>query len=113
QCSVVFEDGTGCAAACRALGLRCLESYEDEPGACDYQRDLPALGCAETGHGSDYCVCGVGGTPDVDAGSGEQDAGPDVDGGGGPPHEALLAELVGFGEGTTGGAGGPIVEVTN
>lgn len=30
----------------------------------------------------------------------------------GPAYEALLDELVGFGEGTTGGAGGPLVEVT-
>jgi len=30
----------------------------------------------------------------------------------GPAHEALLGELVGFGTGTTGGAGGPIVTVT-
>lgn len=113
QCSLVFEDGTGCVAACRALGLHCVESYEDAPGACDYQRDLPALRCAETGHTSDYCVCGTGVTPDVDAGSGGSDAGVAVDAGGGAPHEALLNELIGFGEGTTGGAGGPIVEVTN
>ncbi|MBO6938122.1 MAG: polysaccharide lyase family 1 protein [Deltaproteobacteria bacterium] len=46
-------------------------------------------------------------TPDPDP-----DAGTGADLGGGPAHEALLAELVGFGEGTTGGAGGPVVVVT-
>jgi pectate lyase len=120
QCSIVFGDGTGCQAACAALGLECTASFDDEPGACDYQRDLPPLGCAETGHQTDYCVCGGGVVvaPDAgveeDAGGGEEDAGAEEDMGpsGDAPHEAILSELVGFGEGTTGGAGGPIVEVT-
>lgn len=30
-----------------------------------------------------------------------------------PAHERVLDELIGFGQGTTGGAGGPIIEVTN
>ena len=121
QCAIVFGDGTGCQAACAALGLECTASFDDEPGVCDYQRDLPALGCAETGHQTDYCVCGSGGVvvePDAgveDAGGGEEDAGggeEDMGNPGDAPHEAILSELVGFGEGTTGGAGGPIVEVT-
>lgn len=117
-CDIVFEDSTGCAAACSALGLECEQSYDDEAGMCDYQRDSPALGCADTGHGSDFCVCTVGSAPDagVDAGmpdAGAPDAGPPTDAGSGSGHEALLDELVGFGEGTTGGAGGPVVLVTN
>lgn len=30
----------------------------------------------------------------------------------GPPHEAVLSELIGFGATTTGGAGGPVISVT-
>lgn len=56
-CAVIFRDGTGCPEVCRQLGLTCAQSYDDEPGACDYQRDLPALECADTGHSSDYCEC--------------------------------------------------------
>ncbi|MFK8004360.1 MAG: hypothetical protein AB8H86_32640 [Polyangiales bacterium] len=56
-CAVIFRDGTGCPEVCRQLGLTCAQSYEDELGACDYQRDLPALECADTGHSSDYCEC--------------------------------------------------------
>ena len=45
----------------------------------------------------------------VDVGS-TDDLGPDLVVG--PPHEQLLSELVGFGQATTGGAGGPVVAVT-
>lgn len=58
-CSVIFRDGTGCPEVCMQLELTCAESYEDEPGACDYQRALPALECGDTGHASDYCVCAL------------------------------------------------------
>ncbi len=80
QCAVVFEDGTGCASACARLGLECVDGFEDEPGVCDYQRDEPALGCADSGHQSDYCVCGVGDVvvDPLDAG-GEPDVGMDAD----------------------------------
>ena len=109
RCEVVFEDGAGCAEVCAALGRACAESYEDQPGACEAQRDLPALECGDTGHGSDYCVCGEA----VAADAGPPDAGPPVDGGGSlAAHERILDERVGFGRFTTGGAGGPIVEVT-
>lgn len=110
ECHVVFDDFAGCPAVCARLGRICLESYEDGD-ACDFRTDLPALGCAETDHGSDYCICGL--TSPVDGGV--SDAGHDAftpDFGDGPPHEALLGELVGFGAGTTGGAGGPVVTVT-
>lgn len=119
RCNVVFEDGTGCTAACRALGLECEQSYDDDAGMCDYQRGSSAFGCADTGHSSDYCVCSVGSAPDAgapDAGSdtgGPADGGMPFDTGSGGAHEALLGELVGFGEGTTGGAGGPVILVTN
>ncbi|MEC7525582.1 MAG: hypothetical protein VYE22_37215 [Myxococcota bacterium] len=108
RCEVVFEDGAGCAEVCAALGRPCTASYDDRPGACEPRTDLPALGCADTGHGSDYCVCGGEAT---DAGA--PDAGPPVDAADPrPPHERILDERVGFGRFTTGGAGGPIVEVT-
>ena len=46
----------------------------------------------------------AGGEPDV--GMDADVVNPDA------PHEAILSELVGYGEGTTGGAGGPVIEVT-
>lgn len=110
QCAVIFEDGTGCQETCEALGLECLSSFDDEPGSCDYQRDQPALGCMNTGHQSDYCVCGVASSsaePDM-----RVDDEPDMSTSGRPPHEELLDELVGYGQGTTGGAGGPVIDVT-
>ena len=111
ECHVVFEDSTGCPTVCARLGRVCVESYEDVPDVCEYQTDLPALGCEETEHASDYCVCGRAAPGDA----GVADAGSDAsasDLGSRPAHEALLGELIGFGVGTTGGAGGPVVTVT-
>jgi len=89
RCGVVFDDGSGCDATCRAMGRRCVQSYENVEGECALDDDRPALGCAETGHGSDYCVCDVAppgdagvadtrdaGTMDVDAGPSSCPAGP-------------------------------------
>ncbi len=56
RCTAVFEDGAGCEEVCAAVGLRCVESYEDIDGECAPDRTRPALGCAP-GHRSDYCVC--------------------------------------------------------
>lgn len=95
-CVVVFEDGTGCAGVCAALGLACSEAYDNVDGMCAAQ-DGPALGCGDTGHQSDYCVCGVA---PVDAGvpadmgtaeGGALDAGP-VCGGGPVPHVYLVGD---------------------
>lgn len=115
RCELVFEDGAGCNAVCEALGRACVASYEDAPGECVAQADLPALDCAETGHGSDYCVCGGAPPGSTDGGAGDGgalDAGRDLDAAARPAHEAILDERVGFGRFTTGGAGGPVVDVT-
>lgn len=68
ECRIVFDDGAGCAAACAAGGLECAESYADAPGVCAPDSTMPALGCAETGHVSDYCVCKESGPPPPPAG---------------------------------------------
>ncbi len=92
SCEIDVSDGTGCPAACAALGLRCGESVESIDGMCAPDPDLPPLDCAETGHISDYCVCVRDDLPPADAGvdggldgGGELDGGVDagVDGGGG------------------------------
>lgn len=57
-----------------------------------------------------------GGDPLVDGDlpidGGVDGGGPQLDASSRPAHEALLDELVGFGQRTTGGAGGPVVTVT-
>lgn len=52
-CEVLFTGGQGCDAVCAAAGLVCAESYEDVDG-CGRGA---SLGCADTGHRSDVCVC--------------------------------------------------------
>lgn len=111
RCEVRFGDGAGCPAVCAALGLPCAESYEDQDAACAPDTARPPLGCAETGHVSDYCVCGGA---LVDAGP--ADAGTDAATDAGPPRptwEALLDEREGFGAAATGGAGGERCVVTS
>jgi len=118
RCELVFDDATGCSEACAAIGRTCVASYDDVLGECRAQDT--SLGCSDTGHMTDYCVCDLA---PVDAGVPEDagplpdggpmpDAGPRPDAGDAPPHEAILDERVGFGRFTTGGAGGPVVEVT-
>lgn len=127
SCEVVFTDGTGCQSVCAQLGLKCVASFEDEPNMCAYQQDQPPLNCTNTGHQSDYCVCAIEGgvvadmTLDADMSADmsadmfadmDRDMPADMANPNRPKHEAILNELVGYGQGTTGGAGGPIVEVT-
>ncbi len=128
SCSIDVSDGTGCPAACAALGLRCGESFENIDGMCAADRTLPALECADTGHISDYCVCVRGDAGDAGVDAGREDAGMDVDagdvdaggmdaGGGGScpptrPWECILDEVEGFGAATTGGQGGALCRVT-
>jgi len=114
-CELVFRDGAGCAAVCAAAGLSCTGSYEDVEGACMADGERSALDCADTGHGSDYCVCGESGG---ECGDGSCDVGEScsscpADCGECPTdHTAILGDLVGFAE-TRGGADGPVVIVTS
>jgi pectate lyase len=127
SCEIDVSDGTGCPAACAALGLRCGESFENIDGMCAPDSTLPPLNCEETGHISDYCVCVRGDLPPSDAGvdGGALDGGPldggldgGVDGGGGGscpptrPWECILDEVEGFGAATTGGRGGELCTVS-
>lgn len=102
-CSLVFTDHTGCNEVCASLGLTCVQSYENINGECAANTSLAALGCADTGHGSDYCTCGDGTVvPDPDP---EPD--PVADG------PIGFAAVAGFGVTTTvGGAGGRTVRAT-
>jgi len=59
-CEAVFLDSAGCREVCAAVGLVCLESYENVEDVCAADEARPALGCTDTGHQSDYCICGDG-----------------------------------------------------
>ncbi len=123
SCAIVFEDGTGCPAACRAIGLECEQSYDDVPNMCDYQRSAPPLGCASTGHASDYCVCGTQpvGDAGIDAMAPVDAAVSDASVADAPPFDAgpSTGELVafpgaeGYGRNARGGRGGRVIRVTN
>ncbi|MCB9594757.1 MAG: hypothetical protein H6719_18700 [Sandaracinaceae bacterium] len=137
-CSAIFRGGEGCAAVCAAAGLTCVASHEDLDGACAADTSRPALGCADTGHASDLCVCGraagcaprcdgrscgsdgCGGTcgscgagTRCEAGACVAGAGPTEDCSGYPYRaDTLLAELVGFGQHTRGGDPSRVYHVT-
>jgi pectate lyase len=99
---VKFTSGEECVAVCAAMGLTCGASFDDVDGACDANTTLPALGCATTGHQSDYCLCvtpgacahGLCDAPPVSAPSCDT-----------YPYSkaSLLSERVGFGAAATGG----------
>lgn len=126
-CEGVFEDGAGCQAFCAAVGLPCLAAYDDNEGMCTPNTELPELSCDEdTGHTSDYCVCGGECLPVCDG----RECGTDGCGGvcgtcgdgescdSGSCEEAsdeLKAFPSAFGAGAyvTGGRGGRVVHVTN
>lgn len=123
SCEVVFHDGEGCASVCASAGLTCLESYENVDDACAADRTRPGLDCADTGHESDFCVCGRGEcTPSCEG----RTCGPDGCGGScgecmdeprcdTTPYDpdALLDELVGFGRRAVGGDPVNVFRVTS
>ena len=58
MCEVLFEDSTGCATVCEALGLTCHATWENIDDSCAPDTTRPPLTCEpESGHQSDYCVC--------------------------------------------------------
>jgi len=89
HCEATFGDGAGCAEVCAAAGLACTAAYENRDGLCAPNLDLPTLSC-DSGHQSDYCVCGAAETPVV------EDPGPGRIAG-------LMEERAGFGRETEGG----------
>jgi len=89
RCEATYDDGAGCTAVCAAAGLNCAAAYENRDGLCAPNLELPTLPC-DSGHQSDYCVCGLEETPAVD------DPGPGR-------MQQLLEEREGFGRATQGG----------
>ncbi|MCB9596261.1 MAG: hypothetical protein H6719_26300 [Sandaracinaceae bacterium] len=99
-CEIVFYDGSGCNAACASAGMPCVASYrDDDDGAplCARHPSGEAYACAETGHRSDYCVCGGTGAAPVEE----------------PPDGLAFVGAEGFGATSRGGTGGRVYTVTN
>jgi pectate lyase len=58
---IVFNDRSGCTAACSSLGLMCHRGFENLPTECGSQ--AAELGCGVSGHESDACICTADGGP--------------------------------------------------
>jgi pectate lyase len=56
-CGAVFTDSSGCTAVCAAAGLTCLSASENLATSCGPDSNLPELPC-DSGHVSDFCLCG-------------------------------------------------------
>jgi hypothetical protein len=56
-CTAVFTDGAGCTAVCAAAGLSCTAAYDNAEDGCSAMAGGAELPC-DSGHESDYCVCG-------------------------------------------------------
>lgn len=106
-CSAVFRDSAGCNTVCAEAGLTCIAAYEDITNQCAADTARPAIGCAATGHASDYCVCGHAGTTTT------APPGPTEDCSSYPFRSAtLLAERAGYGQRATGGDPNNVYRVT-
>lgn len=66
-CSAIYEGGEGCEVVCGAAGLTCVAAYENVDAACAADDALPATTC-DSGHQSDFCVCGGPQVPPVGTG---------------------------------------------
>ena len=117
SCAAVFTDSAGCVEVCAAAGLACAQVFEDVDDACQPDRTLPELDCTDTGHISDYCVCGE--PPASRCGDGICDPAetctvcePDCGGCLPDDYRSLVDDAVGFAR-PTGGRDGPRVWVTN
>ncbi|MEM9071752.1 MAG: hypothetical protein AAGE52_24800, partial [Myxococcota bacterium] len=97
------------------MALLLLAACGDDSSATDGGADRvdSAVGERDAGDAPDASERDAGGAPDAgdppDAGGRDAALDSAIEG---PPHEQILAERIGFGRFTTGGAGGPIVEVT-
>ncbi|MBZ0274375.1 hypothetical protein K8I61_20245, partial [bacterium] len=135
-CEAVFTDGAGCAAVCAAAGLVCSHTYENLDGSCGPDVRRAELSCdTPSGHGSDWCVCApLACVPDCSGTvCGDDSCGGSCgfcrdgyacdDGACVRPAvncstypydtQALMDELTGFGQGTTGGNPANVYHVTN
>lgn len=83
SCGVVFTDGSGCTAVCASGGLACISAFENLDATCGPDDGLPALPC-DSGHQSDYCVCGADESPGSGGSSSTGGAGSGGDGSGVP-----------------------------
>ncbi len=99
HCEAIYLDGAGCDAVCAAADLVCTGAYENHDDACAPDFDRAVLPC-DSGHQSDYCICGGTGSSSVE-----------------PPAmgrtESLLAERAGFGRHVTGGDPSRVYTVTS
>ncbi|MEM9074011.1 MAG: polysaccharide lyase family 1 protein [Myxococcota bacterium] len=113
SCAAVFTDGAGCDSVCAAVGLPCAAVYEDVTDACAPDLARPALSCdTPSGHGSDYCVCGVRECGDGVCNAGESCGSCAADCGEcTSDYRSLVDDAVGFAT-PTGGREGPRVFVT-
>jgi pectate lyase len=99
HCEAIYYDGAGCRAVCAAADLPCTGVYENRDGTCAPDLTRDSLPC-DSGHQSDYCICGGSGTSAVDdPGTGAT--------------ESLLAERTGFGRHAQGGDPGRVYTVTS
>jgi hypothetical protein len=63
NCSIVFDDSSGCVDACAAAGLDCLEVWENVEDACQADTGRTELSCeVASNHESDFCLCGDAGS---------------------------------------------------